>query len=104
MAHTLDDQVRAYAGLIASLAAKVAGGARAKQVGGELDDYAQEGYIAVWQALERGVTPSAEIIEFRMRSWTKWLGRQTPLPYEAMLPLDDYSAPHLDAASVQAGG
>ena len=37
------------------------------------------------------MTPSAEIVEYRMRSWFRYLGRQTPISYETLLPLDDYS-------------
>ena len=84
----MNGQVAAYRGLVASLARKVAGGARASQVGAEYDDLEQEGLISVWQALTRGVTPSAEIIENRMRDWVRYLGRQNPVPYEALLPLD----------------
>jgi len=93
----MDDQLRNYAGLVDSLARKLSAGPRAAQVGAEYDDLYQEGMIAIWQALGRGVTPSAEIIEDRIRNWFRWLGRQTPVPYEALLPLDDYSG-------VQAGG
>lgn len=61
-------------------------------MGAEYDDLYQEGLISVWQALERGVTPSIEMVENRMRDWMRYIGRQTPVPYEALLPLDDYSA------------
>jgi len=86
----MNARVSAYAGACAKLAARYAGGRRAQQVGAEYDDLYQEGLISVWQALERGVTPSIELIEFRMRDWMRYLGRQSPIPYEAMLPLDDY--------------
>lgn len=81
----MNDRVAAYRGLVESLARKFVG-----WNGAELDDLVQEGLINVWQTLERGVTPAAEIIEYRMGSYTKWLGRHTPVPYEAMLPLDDF--------------
>lgn len=58
--------------------------------GAELDDLVQEGRIFVWQSLQRGINPAAEMIRNRMISYTRWLGRQTPIPYEAMLPLDDF--------------
>lgn len=87
----MDDQLRNYAGLVDSLARKLSGGARAAQVGAEYDDLYQEGMISAWQALARGVQPSADMIENRMRDWLRYLGRQTPIPYEALLPLDDYS-------------
>lgn len=93
----MNDQVGVYTGLVESLARKLAAGPRAAQVGAEYDDLMQEGYISVWQALQRGVTPSAEMVENRMRDWFRYLGRQTPIPYEALLPLDDFSG-------VEAGG
>jgi hypothetical protein len=90
MAQSMNEQLRNYAGLLDSLARKLSAGPRAAQVGAEYDDLYQEGQIAIWQALERGVTPSAEIIEDRMKNWFRYLGRQTPIPYEALLPLEDY--------------
>lgn len=57
--------------------------------GAELDDLVQEGRIFVWQSLQRGIPPSAEMIGNRMVDYVRWLGRQTPIPYEAMLPIDD---------------
>jgi hypothetical protein len=81
----MSDQVAAYRGLVESLARKYVG-----RNGAELDDLVQEGLINVWQTLLRGVTPRADIIEYRLQSYAKWLGRQSPVPYEAMLPLDDY--------------
>ncbi len=86
----MNEQLRNYAGLLDSLARKLSSGPRAAQVGAEYDDLYQEGQIAIWQALERRVTPSAEIIEDRMKNWYRYLARQTPIPYEALLPLEDY--------------
>lgn len=68
----------------------------AAQVGAEPDDLIQEGLINVWQTLERGVTPSADMIENRMRDYIRWLGSQVgrgrdgSVPYETLLPLDDF--------------
>lgn len=59
--------------------------------GAEFDDLRQEGMIDVWLSLARGITPSSEQIENRMKDWVRYLRRQTPIPYEALLPLDDYS-------------
>ena len=87
----MNDQLRKYAGLVDSLARKLSAGPRAAQVGAEYDDLAQEGLISIWQALERGVIPSADMVENRMRDWLRYLGRQNPIPYETLLPLDDYS-------------
>jgi hypothetical protein len=80
----MNGEIAAYRGLATSLARKFIG-----RNGAELDDLVQEAFINVWQTLQRGVTPSAEIIEYRMESYVKWLGRQAPVPYEAMLPIDD---------------
>jgi hypothetical protein len=62
-------------------------------VGAEYDDLAQEGLINVWQTLQRGVTPSAEIISARMKDYMKWLGalKRQPVPYDTLLPLDDFT-------------
>lgn len=43
----------------------------------EFDDLRQEGMIAVWLAFQRGQAPTQEIIENRMRSWCRRMGRQT---------------------------
>lgn len=88
----MNARVGAYASTCAALAEKYSRGGRAKRMGAEYDDLYQEGLISVWQAFERGVTPSIVMIENRMRDWMRYLGRQTPVPYEALLPLDDYSA------------
>ena len=107
----MNDQVGGYSGLVDSLARKVAGTTRARRVGAEQDDLAQEGLLNVWQTLERGVTPSAEIIEHRMYDYIRWLSYQTGhslpeceldeagepvgdcpqhVPYDTLLPLDDF--------------
>ena len=54
----------------------------------EFDDLVQEGLIAVWQSLERGIEPSAEFIKNRMRDWVRYERRQLPADYGDMLPLD----------------
>lgn len=101
----MDEQLRKYAGLLDSLARKLSASPRAAQVGAEYDDLYQEGQIAIWQSLQRGVTPSADFAENRMRDWLKFLGGQKGMrpclddeklncpqhvPYEALLPLDDF--------------
>lgn len=60
------------------------------RAGAELDDLQQEGLIFVWQSLARGIAPSAVMIENRMKDYLRWIGRQVPVDYETMLPLDDY--------------
>ena len=85
MAEVTSEQVAAYEAACSALARKYVG-----RNGAEHDDLVQEGRIFVWQSLERGIPPSAEMIENRMRDYVRWLGRQTPIPYEALLPLEDF--------------
>jgi hypothetical protein len=42
----------------------------------------------VWRALEKGVRPSARIVELRMLQYVKWLGRHEPVDYNDVLSLD----------------
>ena len=56
--------------------------------GAEFDDLVQEGWISVWRALEKGVQPSALIVERRMRAYVRWLGRRYPVAYEDMVSWD----------------
>lgn len=56
--------------------------------GVEFDDLVQEGLIAVWQSLERGIDPSNEFIKNRMRDWMRYVRRQLPADYADMLPID----------------
>lgn len=85
----MNARVSEYAGTCAALALRASRGSRARQVGAEYDDLYQEGMINVWQTLQRGVTPSIEIIELRMRDWIKHLDPQVPGDYDQLLPLDD---------------
>jgi DNA-directed RNA polymerase specialized sigma24 family protein len=80
----MNGRVAAYRGLAETLARPLVG-----MNGAEQDDLVQEGLITVWLALEAGITPSADIVRKRMLTWVKWLGRQNPVPYEQMLPLED---------------
>lgn len=57
--------------------------------GAEVDDLVQEGLINVWLCLDKGKTPSKEIIAGRMKNYVDWLGRQQPTDYEKMLPLTE---------------
>lgn len=83
--------MRDYCALVAALAERMAASPRARQVGAEYDDLFQEGLIAAWQAKQRGVNP-VFVIENRMRDWLRYLGRQTPVEYEQLLPLEDLRA------------
>lgn len=95
MAGVTSAQIAAYEDACTAIARRLVG-----RNGAELDDLVQEGRIFVWQSLERGVKPSADMIRNRMVDYVRWLGRQTPIPYEAMLPLDDFTeAATLDVAS-----
>lgn len=60
----------------------------------------QEGLIDVWQTLERGITPKAELIERRMIDWVRLLGTQVgrgrgkdgeAVDYKTLLPLDQFA-------------
>lgn len=79
-------QVASYEAACEALARQFVG-----RHGAEHDDLVQEGRIFVWQSLARGICPSADMIANRMRDYVKWLGRQSPIPYEAMLPLEDFT-------------
>lgn len=97
----INDQVAGYRGLVESLAGRYVGRNDA-----ERDDLEQEGLIAVWQALEKKVHPSAEVILARMEDYTRWLGLQIgrgrksyledPPGYNTMMPLGDYENLSLD--------
>ena len=97
MPEVTDAQIAAYEPLCEALARRFVG-----RNGVEADDLVQEGRIFVWQSLKRGIHPSAEMIENRMRDLVRLEGRQRQgegVPYEAMLPLDDYTeAAALDVA------
>lgn len=111
MPRDINDQIREYEGLVNEFATSFAKSKAARNSGAEYDDLRQEGLLAVWQALGRSVTPSRTIIELRMKGWIRLLSRQTGkhlpeegqpqhVPYEAMLPLDDYrSAQKADLAA-----
>lgn len=87
MAAVSNEAVAAYKEHIENLARPYVG-----LGGAEFDDLVQEGMIHVWQSLARGIAPSSEQIENRMRDWVRYIRRQTPTPYEALLPLDDYES------------
>lgn len=82
------EEVGAYSGLIEGLARRMTGYA-----GAEFDDLVQEGMIAVWQTLARGLRPSRQVVRGRMIDWTRYLRRLTnndAIAYEQLLPLDSY--------------
>lgn len=75
--------IASYEGALTELARKYEG-----RNGTDLDDLVQEGRISIWMAVERGITPSLEVVEFRMRDVVRWHGRRNPVPYEQMLPIE----------------
>ena len=92
MARDINGQIAGYRDLVESLAHKFVGRNDA-----EYDDLVQEGFISVWLALEKGVTPAAHLIEARMLDWVRLLGAQLgrgrgpsgeAVEYATLLPLD----------------
>lgn len=99
MRRSIDDEVAGYRGLVESLAPRFVGRNQA-----EFDDLVQEGLINVWETLEKGVTPKAEIIELRMLNWVRLLGAQVgrgrgkegdAIEYAQLLPLEDFLETHV---------
>lgn len=89
MATVTEQQVAGYLGHVESLARKYIGFAEA-----EMDDLVQEGMIAVWQALSRGLRPSTQVIEGRMLDWVRFLRRlkhNDAIAYELLLPIEEYA-------------
>lgn len=83
-----DADIRAWDGLIAATATRLAGTQRARRAGAELDDLIQEGRLAVFLSILRGVNPGM-VIENRMKDYVKWVGRRNDaVPYEAALPVE----------------
>jgi DNA-directed RNA polymerase specialized sigma subunit len=82
------EAVAKYHAHVTRLARKYVGYSQA-----EADDLVQEGYIAVWQTLARGLRPSTQVIEGRMLDWCNFLGRlqrNDAIAYELMLPIENY--------------
>lgn len=89
----MNDQVANYRGLVESIATDLSRSRRAKKVGAEYDDLAQEGLIAVWKALRGGVDAIGPgRIRDRMKDYMRWLGRHGGEGYDEMLPFDDNTA------------
>lgn len=85
----MSDKVGAYSGLVEHLAQKLAGTRSAKAVGADFDDLYQEGMIAVWLALESGVTSvGADRIRDRMRNYIRKGANAAWMGYERV-DLDD---------------
>jgi len=63
-------EVATYQHLVRNLARKFV-----HRAGAEYDDLVQEGLISVWEALRRDNRPSAEVVEYAMRQWVRFLQR-----------------------------
>jgi DNA-directed RNA polymerase specialized sigma24 family protein len=84
----MNNQVAAYQVHVEYLAKRLVGFAQA-----EFDDLVQEGMIAVWQTLSRGLRPSTGVIEGRMIDWVRYLQRlerNDAIAYERILPIEEY--------------
>jgi len=93
----MDAAIAGYREAVQAIALRISRGAVAAQIGVQVDDLEQEGLIHIWQSLARGVDPSTEQIEYRMRSYVRLEGAQVgrnrngePLAYETLLSLDDF--------------
>jgi Sigma-70 region 2. len=80
---TLSERVAEYRPLCNSLARRFSG----PHSGAELDDLEQEGLIAVWLLLDRGLPVSKTAIKNRMRDWARYC-RRRGFTYEE-LPTDE---------------
>jgi hypothetical protein len=85
-------RVLQFEGLCGDLAATLARPGTRGINGVEFDDLVQEGRIAIWQALERGVAEGnlPLVARGRMVDYQRWLGRQG-VPYSKLLPIEDLS-------------
>lgn len=79
----MNDQVAAYRGLVESVANRY----RSRHILAEYDDLVQEGMIAVWHALEKGIEPGPAYIRNRMRDYVRKLHR--PIRHEETLEYSD---------------
>lgn len=78
-----DSDILAFEPMVNALARRFVGIA-----GAEYDDLRQEGMIFLWLTLEKGIAPSADLIAKRMISWTRFLRRYSPVPYDELLPME----------------
>lgn len=94
MDRDLEGQLREHAGLVESLADRLS-----RRDRNERDDLAQEGMIAVWEAIKTGRPVDEEVVEKRMQKWLRYRGRQkrdVSTSYDKLLPMEDLRA--VDAA------
>lgn len=86
----LEGQLREHVGLVESLADRLS-----RRDRNERDDLAQEGMIAVWEAIKNGKPVTEEEVEKRMNKWLRFRGRQkrdVPTSYDKLLPLEELRA------------
>lgn len=92
----MNRRIADYRDAVEAIALRISRGVVARQVRAEYDDLVQEGLIQVWLTLERGLKPSAQLIENRMVDYVRLIGtqvgrgREWNVPYEVLLPLDDF--------------
>lgn len=83
-------EIQPYLKAVDAIASRLAGTSRARRVGAEYDDLFQEGLVAVWQSLLRGVDPML-VITNRMKDWIRFqgrLGHHDHADYGALLPIE----------------
>lgn len=72
------EEVAAYEGMVFKGASKFAtdrDDRNSSTIMVEFDDLAQEGRIAVWKSLQRGIWPSTAFVENAMRDWVRKCAR-----------------------------
>lgn len=90
MAEDLSAAVRGYLDRCEVLASSLARRGTRGINGVEFDDLVQEGLIAAWQSLAKGVTPSEKHLRARMLNYMRWLGNRGPVPYYTAMPIDGF--------------
>jgi DNA-directed RNA polymerase specialized sigma subunit len=81
----MDDRVADYRGLVESVARRY----RSRHILAEEDDLIQEGLIAVWRALEKGIEPGPDYIRNRMKDYVRKLHRESRQPVEDSVEYED---------------
>lgn len=69
----MNDRVAGYRGLVESVANRF----HSRHILAESDDLIQEGLIAVWHALEKGIEPGPDYIRNRMKDYVRKLHRES---------------------------
>ena len=72
----LSGEVAKYRDLVESLAARLVRPGRMTRNGVEYDDLVQEGLIFVWQSLQNGAAPSADMTRKTMLAYARKMGAQ----------------------------